>query len=245
MIPPQVRYKMWRHNHGKRWLDNGRMPATVIRELYPEKALAIGELRASIGPRSDSEIYKLANTLWRLKRGGIVEGRRHGSYRLTDLGRWLAISDKLGLAFLELCVLACACCVQTRYAAAGRPGYYMRPYFERVLGEYYSRGYLDKIFSLLKRKGFATRYVKKTIMVYPDVCNDLMARYGPYLERLESWLWGLQEAELGIFEGALEGLDRDKDSNGKALAGKREAGGMAVTRDQNQDAPKGQKPTLP
>lgn len=114
MIPPQVRYKMWRHNHGKRWLDNGRMPATVIRELYPEKALAIGELRASIGPRSDSEIYKLANTLWRLKRGGIVEGRRHGSYRLRTLAGGLPYQTSSALHFLN--------CASLRVPAASRQG---------------------------------------------------------------------------------------------------------------------------
>ncbi|MDE1863008.1 MAG: hypothetical protein KGI33_08860 [Thaumarchaeota archaeon] len=213
MIHSALRPKMWGYNHGKRWLKKGTPSAQVILDLYPEKKKTLREVRHSIGSPEGSKGYRLAQTIWELKARGLLSGTRRGMYWLTDSGRWIAIACKLDLSFLQTCVLACACCVQVRYAETGKEGYYMISYFERLLGEYYSKKYLPVVISTLNRKGFTSRYRKRWIRVYPDKLDEMMSRYGKYFEELESWLYELKESEPEIFKEALEGFSLDDDSD--------------------------------
>lgn len=211
MIPSVLRGRVWQYNFGNRRMSPGGLAWHILSSLYPENKKSIDAIQTSSEYISRVSRYSLKVSVQRLKEKGLVVGEKAGKgrsrqYMLTDLGRWIAISHNLDLSFLELCVLACACCVQTRYARSGKLGFYMRSYFERILGEYYSKEYVQKTFSSLNCKGFASRYVKKTMRVYPQVLEILMGQYGIYFEGLESWLYDLKENELEIFSKALDGF---------------------------------------
>src|SRR4029077_7268768 len=143
----------------------------------------------------------------RLKKRHFVIKNQDRTYSLTDLGVWFAICCKMGISFLAVCALACACCLQYRYARSGKIGFYMRSTFEGIFKEYYSKHYISSVFSSLRTKGFAVKYVKKTLRIYPKTCEDLMVTYGEQFKKLESWLDELQEKELDIFSKILDGVE--------------------------------------
>lgn len=207
MIPSVVRDKIWKYNHGRESVRLNSMTYLIVDVLYPEKKKTPKELHLEL-----AKIYAgrdtLKKTLLRLKKKSLV-GRHERRYFLRDLGRWFAISGHLDLPFLDLCVLACACCAQTRCANTTAE-FFMRFYFERILGEYYAKKRIDNAFSNLKGRGFAERYAKTFIRIYPEVLKDLMSRYGTYFDKLEAWLYDLKANELEIFEKVLEGFSWDK-----------------------------------
>ncbi|MGI0094466.1 MAG: hypothetical protein ACREA8_10240 [Nitrosotalea sp.] len=173
----------------------------IIQILYPSNKKTSRELYCLFG-------WNVYSNLTQLKKRGIVEKNRYDkTYELTDLGLWFAISFKLGLSFAELCALACACCVQARYASSGKIGFYMQSTFEGIFKEYYSKRYISMIFSSLRSNGFAVKYVKKTLRIYPKTYGDLMARYGEQFRKLEAWLDNLEEKKVEIVTTALEDLE--------------------------------------
>lgn len=126
------------------------------------------------------------------------------TYSLTQFGIWFSISNQLGITFLQLCVLASACCVQKRYDENGRQGYYILPFFEEIFKKYYSKNQLRKVFTVLRTKGFGYRVTKKSLRVYPILHNKLMCKYGSHFSSLENWLDEIQEQELVIFSEVLD-----------------------------------------
>ncbi|MGI0060908.1 MAG: hypothetical protein ACREBA_00475 [Nitrosotalea sp.] len=196
-----LRKKLWVYNHGKRRFSPESLSRKIIQALYLSNKKTPRELYGLFG-------WDVYANLTQLKKREIVEKNRHDrTYELTDLGQWFAISFKLGLSFAELCALACACCVQARYASTGKIGFYMQSAFGGILKEYYSKQYVTIIFSSLRSKGFAVKYVKKTLRIYPKTCADLMARYGEQFRKLEAWLDNLEEKKVDIVSRALEDLE--------------------------------------
>lgn len=195
-----LRRKLWVYNHGKRRFKHASLSSKIIQTLYLSKKKAPRELHRLFGV----DVY--AN-LFLLKKREIVKNLQDGTYELTELGLWFAISFKLGLSFAELCALACACCVQARYASSGKIGFYMQSTFEGIFKEYYSKHYISMIFSSLRSKGFAVKYVKKTLRIYPKTYADLMISYGEHFKKLESWLDNLEERNVDILSTALEDLE--------------------------------------
>lgn len=208
MIPQEIRCKLWEFNHGNMRGFEGPIASEIISLLFPDKKRTLIELRQGSDVISNAPRYSLRTALQRLKRRGLVAYGNDYRYFLTDLGRWFAISHKLGLSFLELCILACACCVQERYAKSGNKGFYMASSFEKIFKEYYSKQYLKDILASLGKKGYASRYAKGSLSVFEGVREELMSSYGIYLEGLEGWLCSLKEHELEIFSRALEGFER-------------------------------------
>lgn len=208
MIPPSLRPRIWKYSHGNKKAYSGMLAARLVEALYPENQLAYEDICKAAGVMKDSTRNGARLALYRLKKGSIVSQAPGRRYQLTDLGRWFAISHSLGLSFAELCILASACCIHERYAKSGSQGFYLHSHFERTFKEYYSSGHISNLFSSLARKGLVLRHSKKTIRISPDVRKGLMARYGKYFERLESWLDSLEENELEIFGEALEGFRR-------------------------------------
>lgn len=207
MIPSVVRKKIWKYNHGRESVRPFSIPYLVVDALYPEKRKTPKELHRELAQRNFGQ-DTLKKTLLRLRTKGLV-GRHDRRYFLRDLGMGFAISGQLALPFLDLCVLVCACCAQTRCANTNAE-FFMKFYFERLLGEYYSKKRIDNAFSNLKARGFAQRYAKTLIRIYPEVLKDLMSRYGMYFDRLESWLYDLKANELDIFENVLEDFSWNK-----------------------------------
>ena len=198
---PALRRKLWVYNHGNRRIPLGSLSSQILDTLYPASKKTTAELRDVTGMNVKKTLNKLK------KRHFVMQDHRDRPYSLTDLGIWFTISHKLGVSFLELCVLACACCVQYRYASSGKIGFYMRSTFEGIFKEYYSKHYISSVFSSLRTKGFAVKYVKKTLRIYPKTCEDLMVTYGEQFKKLESWLDELQEKELDIFSKILNGFE--------------------------------------
>ena len=194
-----LRRRLWAYSHGNIRLIPGSISCQVIDALYLKKRKTHSEMCVLL----EKDIH---TTIIALKKKGLVNQNQYGQYLLTDLGTWLAISRLLGVTFLELCVLASACCVHQRYARSGKTGYYMQPTFEIIFKEFYSKRYISHLFSSLIKKGFAFRYVKKTLRIYQKTCDDLMAGYGKDFKKLESWLDRLEEDKLEILSKALDGV---------------------------------------
>ena len=198
MIRP-IRKRLWTFNHGNTRLAQGSLSSRVLEELYPDKKKILTELC--------DDTISVKMTMNRLEKRCFVTQDSDRRYALTDLGRWFAISSILKISFLELCVLACACCTHQRYSRSAKAGFYMHSTFEGILKEYYSRNYISWIFSSLKRKGFAIKLVKRIIQIHPRRCKSLLSRYGEDFKRLESWLDRLEEGKLEILSRALDGFE--------------------------------------
>jgi hypothetical protein len=197
-----LRKKLWIYNHGNRRIESGYLASQLLGVLYPENKKTVAELCCNDTKKN------VKRTLQKLKKRHLVAQNTHDwTYSLTDIGIWFAISYKLGVSFVELCALACACCVQQRYASSGKIGFYMQSTFEGIFKEYYSKRYISWVFSSLRSKGFAVKYIKKTLRIYPKTCEDLMATYGEQFKRLEIWLDELQEKELDVFSKILDGFE--------------------------------------
>lgn len=196
-----LRKKLWIYNHGNKRIESGSLASQLLGMLYPENKKTVAEL-------CNDTKKNVKRTLQKLKKRHLVtQNTEDWAYSLTDLGIWFVISHKLEVSFMELCALACACCVQQRYASSGKIGFYMRSTFEGIFKEYYSKRYIELVFSSLISKGFAAKYVKKTLRIYPKTCDDLMISYGEQFRRLESWLDELQEKELDVFSKILDGFE--------------------------------------
>jgi hypothetical protein len=196
-----LRRKLWVYNHGKRRFSQASLSYKIIQALYLSNKKTTRELHNIFGKGVRANLTLLK------KREIVAKNHQSRTYELTDLGLWFAISHNLGLTFTELCALACACCVQARYASSGKIGFYLQSTFEGIFKEYYSKHYISTIFSSLRAKGFAVKYVKKTLRIYPKTYEDLMARYGKHFTKLESWLDNLEERKVEILSTALEELE--------------------------------------
>lgn len=203
MIRP-ARKRLWRYNHGNTRVNPGSLSSIVLESLYPDNKKTMKELCGTLG---DS----VKMTLNRLGKRNFVICNQDGTYALSDHGRWFAISSILGISFLELCLLASACCTHERFTSARKDGFYMRSTFEGILRQYYSRHYIACLFSSLKRKGFAVRFAKGFIQIPPKRVHHLLSRYRQDFKRLEAWLDNLEEREIEIFSEALEGFELKGD----------------------------------
>ena len=196
-----LRRRLWVYNHGKKKVSQSSLSSRIIQTLYDSNKKTAHELYILFGDGTYQNLTQLK------KREIIVKNKQDKKYELTDLGMWFAISHRLGLSFVELCVLACACCVQARYASSGKVGFYMQSTFEGILKEFYSKGYISVIFSSLRSKGFAVKYVKKTLRIYPKTYAALWGRYGEQFKKLESWLDKLEERKVALVSNALDDLE--------------------------------------
>ncbi|MDE1765545.1 MAG: hypothetical protein KGI27_04615 [Thaumarchaeota archaeon] len=199
MIRP-ARKRLWAYNHGNTRLLPGSRSSKLLEALYPDNKKTLAEIRGTIG--SSAKV-----TVSRLKKRNFVRCNQDRTFSLTDLGRWYAVCLALKISFLEMCILACACCTHKRYASAGKTGFYMHSTFEGILKRYYSRRYLVWIFASITRKGFAVKLTKRAIGISRGTWEDLMSRYGGDFKRLEVWLDNLEERELDVFSEALEGFE--------------------------------------
>lgn len=207
MIPSLLRKKMRIYNNGNRRVVSGAYVKAVLRSLYPDEKKTWGEMAVSVHCRHEHARNGLRMAVYRMKKRGLLAQDEGGFYKLTDLGRWCAICDDLGVSLVELYLLACACCTQQRYVESGKEGFYLMSSFENMVKEYYSKRHISSVFSTLRRKGIAVKFVKKTLRVRPDFCNRLMSLYGPHFASIESWLGKLKENEPEIISKTLDGFE--------------------------------------
>ena len=187
LIPSSVyRAKMREYNHWNLKLESGSLSCLVLDTLYDAIKMTLQELHQA----TNGDVRM---TIHRLRKKEMVTQNDDKTYSLTELGRWFTISTRLKLSFLELCLLACACCVQARYARDSKIGFYMRPAFDRIFGRFYTKKYISVVFSTLKKKGYAVKFSYKTIRVYPKTCEGLMSMYGEDFKGLERWLDSVEE----------------------------------------------------
>src|SRR5574340_754126 len=134
----------------------------MINSLYPDKKKSLSVLMKEYG-------ISIKSALTRFKHQGFVIQNFDGSYCLTSFGIWFSISNQLGMTFLELCALACACCVQERFESHSREGFYMLPSFEEIFKKYYSKAHLKTVFVHLRSNGLGFRVAKKSLRIYPEI----------------------------------------------------------------------------
>lgn len=194
---PQIRRKLWPYVYGNKKLFSKSKASAIINSLYPDKKKSFSVLVKEHGTG-------IKSTLARFKHQGLVIQDPDDLYCLTSFGIWFSISNQLGITFLELCVLACACCVHERYSKNGKQGYYILPFFEEILGKYYAKSHLENVFSILRTNGFGYSNFKKSLIVHPSLQKELMHRYGSHFTSLENWLDGIQQQELDIFSAVLD-----------------------------------------
>ncbi|MDE1813087.1 MAG: hypothetical protein KGI05_00350 [Thaumarchaeota archaeon] len=169
--------------------------AKIIQSLYPENKKTFSDLTKEFGTNAR---YALSC----LKRRGLIKSSE-ATYGLTDLGIWFAISNQLDIPFLELCLLACACCVQERFNSNGAKGVYPTYYFEEIFKKYYSKQRLTQVCSNIRTAGFGYKASKKTLIIHPKVHEKLIHKYGAYFKKLEAWLDDIQERECEIISSVL------------------------------------------
>jgi len=171
----------------------------IINSLYPDKKKSLPVLVKEHG-------IKIQSTLTRFKHQGLVIQDHDDSYCLTNLGIWFSISNQLSMTFLELCALACACCIQERLESHGKDGFYLLPSFEEIFKKYYSKSRLERVFIHLRTNGFGFRVTKKSLRIYPKIHKKLMLQYGEHFHSLEKWLDEIQEKESELVSAALDEL---------------------------------------
>ena len=174
---------------------NSSYTAKILQSLYPENKKTFSDLTKEFG-------INCRKDLSRLKHKGLIESSE-GKYGLTYLGIWFAISNQLHISFLELCLLACACCVQARFNSNGTKGVYPIYYFEEIFKKYYSKQRLTQVCSDIRTAGFGYKASKKTLIIYPKVHEKLIHKYGVYFQKLEAWLDDIQERESEIISSVL------------------------------------------
>lgn len=205
---PEIQGKLWMHVHGNRRLYSKSNAAQILNSLYPDKKKSISLLIKANGTN-------IRYTLKRFMREELIIQNPDETYSLTQFGIWFSISNQLGITFLQLCVLASACCLQKRCNENGKQGYYILPFFEEIFKKYYSKKQLGKVFSILRTKGFGYRVTKKSLRVYPALHDTLMHKYGSHFSSLESWLDEIQEQELTILSAVFDNdsLIIDQENN--------------------------------
>ncbi len=194
---PKVRKKLWIYNHGNRRLESGSLSTRVLDALFPEEKKTTSELCHT----TKDNVNLVLN---RLRKKYLLMQNPDRTYSLTELGRWFAISSRLEISFLELCLLACACSTQQRFARSGTTGLYLRSTFDAVFQDYYSKRYISVVFSTLRKKGFAGKFFNRAIQIYPKTCEGLMSTYGPYFKKIESWLDDLEEKKSDLLSEAID-----------------------------------------
>lgn len=196
---PQIRRKLWLHVYGNKRLASKSNASAIINSLYPDKKKSLSVLVQEHGTNIQS-------TLTRFKHKGFVIQNSDDLFCLTSFGIWFSISNQLGIRFLELCALACACCVQERYDSHGKEGFYLLPSFEEIFKKYYSKSRLERVFINLRTNGFGFRVIKKSLRIYPLIHQKLMLQYGEHFRSLEKWLDEIQKKESELVSVALDEL---------------------------------------
>ncbi|HJU13572.1 MAG TPA: hypothetical protein VJ792_03875 [Candidatus Nitrosotalea sp.] len=204
MIPSKMRPALWEFCHGRTRAAEGPLASDIIEILFQTGGMASQGLRESSQVISNATRNSLHCCLGRLKRRGLVKSSDGKKYSLTSLGEWLVISRRLALSFVELCALVLACRMESRFEKIGIKFCCTRSSFDEIFKEYYSKRYIDTVFSSLRRKGFATRHSKRALVVGTPVRKSLMEKYGLYFERLEMWMNSLKANEIEIFSSVLE-----------------------------------------
>lgn len=190
---------MWQHVYGNKKLGSNSRSSRLINSLYPDKKRTLPDMGKEYG-------MSIKSTISKFKHKGFVIQDIDGSYFLSKIGVWFSISNQLDITFLELCALACACCVQERLASHGKEGFYMLPSFEEVFKRYYTKAHLEVVFVNLRNK-FGFRVSKKSLGIYPEVHKRLMTTYGEQFRLLEIWTDEIQEREPEIVSSAINELD--------------------------------------
>ncbi|MDE1832054.1 hypothetical protein [Candidatus Nitrosotalea okcheonensis] len=196
---PQIRRKLWPHVYGNKKLFSKSKASMIINSLYPDKKKPLPVLVKEHGSG-------IKSTLVRFKHQGLVIQDPDDLYCLTSFGIWFSISNQLGITFLELCALACACCVQERSQSHGKDGFYLLPSFEEIFQKYYSKSWLERVFINLRTNGFGFRVTKKSLRIYPKIHKKLMLQYGEHFHSMEKWLDKIQEKESELVSAALDEL---------------------------------------
>jgi len=192
-LNPKIRKKVWIHVYGNKKLGSISKGSNLINSLYPDKRRTLSDLIQEYG-------LNIQSTLYRFKSKGFVI--QDDSFHLTKIGVWFSITNQLGITFLELCALACACCIQERFALHDREGFYMLPTFEEIFKKYYSKKHLEIVFVNLRKK-FGYKISKKSLRIYPKIHKKLMDQYGEQFRLLEMWLDDIQERESEIILKAI------------------------------------------
>ncbi len=191
----------WKLVYGNRRLVKNSLSFRLINSLYPDLRKSRIDLMKELGQNVD---YAMS----RLKHKEIVK-QDYDFYYLTQFGRWLAISGHLGLSFLELCALACACCIQGRFdKLSSTPGFYMLPTLEETFHSFYSKNRLRGVFSYIKSKGFAYRYSKQTLRIYSKKHEELMQKYGIEFSSLEHWCDEVEKNSSHVLYPVLQSLNK-------------------------------------
>ena len=183
----------------------------VLVLLYPDKRCREGEIVDKIGLNK----VNLYITLSRLVQGKLIVLEKDYEtrfYSLTQKGRWFAICSKLHLSFLSLCALADAYEMQTRLEQVGLVGFYVFPRFAEIFDGVYSQGNLRLAFEQLKVKNLATRYVKKSLRIRPEVLKDLRRSYQKDFEELQKWIAQFQDIKEDLMRQDQNFIQRMQDN---------------------------------
>lgn len=203
MIPSKARPALWEFCHGRTRGAEGPLASEVARVLFASSGKTAHSLRESSTILLHAKKNSFHSCLARMKRRGLVAYTGH-TYCITRLGSWLVIARTLSFSFIELCILALACCAGSRLEGARIEAGCTRALLDDIFKEYYSAEYIDSVFTSLRSKGFAARRFRRMLVVRRPVRQQLMDKYGAHLEALEQWIMDLKDREIEIFSEVME-----------------------------------------
>ncbi|MCA9813010.1 MAG: hypothetical protein KC483_09155 [Nitrosarchaeum sp.] len=150
----------------------------ILQILYPNNCITIRKITSLTYPKSHAHTQTIMRRLVRAGYVDIADNiQKYGKqYRLTQTGRWFAISCKLRISFLSLCLLA-----EVYYAVSKnepRSSSYIRDH--NRMPEFYMISSFRRLFDSSYQESISAIYSKRNISKAARNLVDRKLAYRPY-----------------------------------------------------------------
>ena len=165
-----------------RYKNHARQNSTsflILQILYPNNCMTIRKIASLVYPKSHAHTKTI---MQRLVHAGYVDvadntQKYSRQYRLTQTGRWFAISGKLRISFLSLCLLA-----EVYYAVRSKSEPKTSPYHgnHNRMPEFYMISSFRRLFDSSCQDSISAIYSKRNISKAARNLVDRKLAYRPY-----------------------------------------------------------------
>lgn len=177
-----------------RYANKNAVPQQMLDYLYPNDKKTRQEIEDSLGiqkPYKPHPLDRLVKSDHLRFETGPDDTK---TYSLTQYGRWSVIAKRLGLSFMELCILADAYGIHGRFIGNDKfvknniePFYIQTKFSELFPHHIYSENTLRSFFEKIKSKRYAYRWSKRSLQIHPDKFEELK-KYHDDFKTIENWL---------------------------------------------------------
>ena len=180
----------------RRHLKSNSMSSQIIELLYPDQNLTLKEITNQF----DSKYYLyIKKIVLDLKRNGYLQVNDDKLYKrnyfLTQTGRWFAISLKLDISFLSLCLLS-----DVYHAVKDQSNDNYRIYLVSSFRKLFDSSYDDNVSAIYSEQNIYKsihhlidrnfiRYVSKDLIKINDTTVTNLNQYDEDLNKLHLWIY--------------------------------------------------------